>query len=284
MIRKWLVTAALLGAASASAQGLGLDLSNNPDQSKDGQQQAQPPADSNANANPAPAPDATPPSTGQNADQLLGTDSGPQQPQLGEDEIIEQDRVKSVQRKVYLKKHRFELEPMVMVSVNDPYYSKLGEAIRGAYYFADTLAVAVRGAHYSVYPSDDVRLAKRSFQSRIFYSVPQWSAMADLEWSPLYGKATIFNSILHFDAYLLGGVGIVHTETSALHGQYPAADLGVGIRFMVKDYFSVNGSLLNTTYVDQPAGTTQGATQNVMTLNAGISVFFPFHSTGRDSE
>jgi outer membrane beta-barrel protein len=276
LIRTWLVTAALLGAATASAQGLGLDLSN-PDQPTQDSQQAPPPKDDTA----------PPASSAPNADQLLSSDSGAksdEKPSLGEDEIIQQDRVKSVQRKVFLKKHRFELEPMVMVSVNDPYYTKFGEAIRGGYYFADTLALAVRWSHYSVYPTDDVRLAKRNFQSRIFYSVPQWSAMADVEWSPLYGKATIFNSILHFDAYVLGGAGIVHAETSAVNGQYPAVDLGVGIRFMVKDYFSVNGSLLNTTYVDQPTGTTQGATQNVMTLNAGISVFFPFHSTGRDSE
>lgn len=283
MIPKWLLTAALLGAASASAQGLGLDLSNDANKQPPPQQQSQP--DQSAQAPDSAAAPATP---GPNADQLLSSDSSSQQeqPQLGEDQIIEEDRVKSVQRKVFLKKHRFELEPMVMVSVNDPYYTKFGEALRGAYYFADTLAVAVRGARYSVYPTDDVRLAKRSFQSRIFYSVPQWSAMADLEWSPIYGKATMFNSIIHFDAYLLGGLGIVRTETSALpeRGPNPAADLGVGIRFMVKDFLSVNGSLLNTTYVDQPAGTTQGATQNIMTLNAGISVFLPFHSTGRDSE
>lgn len=278
MIRKWLVTAALFGAASASAQGLGLDLSSDANKQPP-PQQSQPTA--------SPPDQATPPaSTAPSADQLLSSESQGEQPQLAEDQIIEDDRVKSVQRKVFMKKHRFELEPMVMISVNDPYYTKFGQALRGAYYFADTLAVAVRGARYSVYPTDDVRLAKRNFNSRIFFSLPQWSTMADLEWSPIYGKATMFNSIVHFDAYLLGGVGIVRTETSALpgHGPNPAADLGLGIRFMVKDYFSVNGSFLNTTYVDQPAGTTQGATQNLMTLNAGISVFLPFHSTGRDSE
>lgn len=280
MIRKWLVTAALLGAASASAQGLGLDLSNdNPQSNPPPQEQAQPEAK-------APPPDQTQSSSTPDADALLGKDTGPQQPTLGEDQIIEEDRVKAVQRKVYLKKHRFEIEPMVMVSINDPYYTKFAEALRGAYYFADTLALAGRFAHYSVFPTDDARTAKSKLQSRIFYSVPEWSAMADFEWSPIYGKATMFNSILHFDAYLLGGVGVVRTETSALpdHGLNTAADLGFGIRFMVKDYFSVNGSVLNTTYVDQPAGTTQGATQNVMTLNVGISLLLPFHSTGRDSE
>jgi outer membrane beta-barrel protein len=269
------VTAALLGAASASAQGLGLDLSSDSSQSN-------PPPEQQAPKQEAPPP----PTTGPDPDALLGKDEGPKQPQLDEDAIIEEDRVKSVQRKVYLKKHRFELEPMVMVSVNDPYYTKFAEALRGAYYFADTLAVAARFAHFSVYPTDDARIAKTKFQSRIFFSVPEWSAMADLEWSPIYGKATMFNSILHFDAYLLGGVGVVRTETSALpgHGPNPAADLGFGIRFMIKDYFSVNGSLLNTTYVDQPAGTTQGATQNVMTLNLGLSLFLPFSSTGKEGE
>jgi outer membrane beta-barrel protein len=210
-------------------------------------------------------------------------------PTLGERDIIQEDRVKSVQRKVYLKKHRFELAPSMSTSVNDPYYSKYALNIRGAYYLADTLALAARfswmgvfGA--SVYPNDDVRTAKRDFQSRIFYSVPQWSTMGDLEWSPLYGKVAIFNSILHIDAYILGGAGVVQTDTSAQRGLNPAVDLGVGMRFVAKDFLAVNVALINTTYVDQPAGTTKGATQNLMMLGAGFSVFLPFKSTGREAE
>ena len=87
------------------------------------------------------------------------------------------DRVKSVQRKVYLKKGRFELAPFITLSVNDPYYTKVGTAVRGAFYLADTLALAGRVSLMQVLPEDDVRIAKRTFQSRIFYSVPQWSAM-----------------------------------------------------------------------------------------------------------
>ncbi len=209
---------------------------------------------------------------------------------VGERDIIQEDRVKSVQRKVYLKKHRFELAPSVSTSINDPYYSKYAVNLRGAFYLADTLALAARfswlgafGPAY-VYPNDDVRTAKRNFQSRIFYSVPQWSTMADVEWSPLYGKVAIFNSILHIDAYLLGGAGVVQTETSASRGLNPAVDLGIGMRFVAKDFLAVNVALINTTYVDQPAGTTKGATQNLMMLGAGVSVFLPFRSTGREAE
>jgi outer membrane beta-barrel protein len=203
-----------------------------------------------------------------------------------ERDVTLDDRVKSVQRKVYLKKHRFELAPLVSVSVNDAFYSKVGAALRGAWYLADTLAISARVSAMQVVPSDDVRIAKRTFNSRIFYSVPEWSAMGDVEWSPLYGKVAFLNDILHFDAYLLGGMGVVNTQMSKVEGRGPnlAADLGLGVRFVARDFLAVNVALINTSYVDQPLNTSKGATQNMMTLNAGISFFFPLKSTGREAE
>lgn len=201
-------------------------------------------------------------------------------------DITQEDRVKSVQRKVYRKKGRFELTPLISISVNDPFYSKVGASLRGAWYLADTLAISARGSVMQVVPSDDVRTAKSTFNSKIYNSVPEWSAMGDLEWSPLYGKVAFLNSILHFDGYLLAGAGVVRTETSALpdRGLNPAADLGLGMRFVAKDFVAVNVALINTSYVDQPLGSSKGAIQNMMTLNAGISLFLPFKSTGRDAE
>ena len=274
MIRKVACVLALLGAPMAYAQGLGLDLTQDDKKKTDQPAQQQPPPDQGTQQAQPPSADAPALST------------TPEGPQMGEADIIEEDRVKSVQRKVYLKKGRFELAPFISVSVNDAFYTKWGESLRGSYYLSDTVGIGLRVSRYDTIRTDDARIAKRTFQSRIFFSNPQWSALADVEWSPLYGKATIFNSIIHFDAYLLGGVGVVRTETSSLagHGPNPAVDLGVGVRFMVLDYLAVSGALINTTYVDQPAGTTQGATQNVMTLNTGISIFFPFHSTGREAE
>lgn len=203
-----------------------------------------------------------------------------------ERDVTLDDRVKSIQRKVYLKKNRFELTPLLTFSVNDAYYSKVGAAVRGAWYLADTLALSARLSAMQVVPSDDVRIAKRTFNSRIFYSVPQWSAMGDVEWSPLYGKVAFLNEILHFDAYLLGGMGVVNTEMSKVEGRGPslAADLGLGMRFVARDFLAVNVALINTSYVDQPLNTSKGATQNMMTLNAGISIFFPLKSTGREAE
>ncbi|HYO57284.1 outer membrane beta-barrel domain-containing protein [Archangium sp.] len=269
-----IVLALCIAPASALAQnqedtGLGLDLSSDQKPQDETENTAETPTEEPP---PLPSTVAEPPP----AEPLSPT----------ERDVTLDDRVKSVQRKVYLKKGRFEVTPLVTLSVNDPYYTKLGAAVRGAYYLADTLAVAARVSAVQVLPEDDVRIAKRTFQSRIFYSVPQWSAMGDVEWSPLYGKVAFLNDILHFDAYLLGGMGVVNTETSKVDNRGPslAADLGVGLRFVARDYLAVNVALINTTYVDQPLNTSKGATQNLMTLNAGISFFFPMKSTGRESE
>lgn len=267
LLALWLIPAA------AVAQDFGLDLTDEP--------------------TPAPAEDApTAPSTPRAADSDAGAApsapgraplSRPPNPQA-EAEITRADRVRSIQRKIYLKKGRFELMPHLLYSVNDPYYSKAGVGLSANYFLADTLAVGLRGAWMAVLPSEDVRLAKRTFQSRIYYSVPQWAAMADLQWSPVYGKIAVGNSILHFDGYVVGGAGAVVTETSQNIGPRLAADLGAGMRFVARDFLAVNAGVLNTSFVDQPTGTLKAATQNVLTLSVGVSLFLPLKSTGRESE
>jgi outer membrane beta-barrel protein len=194
------------------------------------------------------------------------------QPIATERDTTVEDRVKSVQRKVYLKKHRFELAPYV--------------AVRGAYYLSDTLALSARFTSMQVIATSDAPIAKSTFQSRIFPSYPQWSLMGDAEWSPIYGKISIFNSILHIDAYILGGLGVVRTQTSGLPGRgpNPAGDIGFGMRFVAKDWLAFNVALIDTAYFDTPAGTTKGQLQNMLMLNAGVSLFIPFKSTGREAE
>lgn len=209
-----------------------------------------------------------------------------------ERDITQDDRVKSVQRKLYMKRNRVELSPMVFINVNDPYYTKLGGAVRLAFYPADTLAISARFGLFQTLPTDDVRTAKKNLQARMFASVPIWMVMGDFEWSPFYGKISIFNTILHFDGYLVGGGGVVYSEmtpsldpdTRAARGVSPAFDLGFGLRFVTKDWLAINAGLINTTYVERPAGTSKGTTNNLMMLHLGVSIFFPFRSSFREAE
>ena len=267
--------------AHAQNQFEGLDLS---DDSKKDDPKKKPPDDSEGIDLTGPAPTTSTP-TKKDAPKkpLAKKDDLP----AGERDITQDDRVKSVQRKLYIKRGRFELAPAFVLNINDPYYTRLGAGLRLAFYPADSLAVALRVQYLATLPTDDVRAAKISLQSRIFFSVPILSALADLEWSLLYGKVAFFNSILHLDGYLLGGGGVVYTATSGAVGRpvvNPAFDLGVGLRFVVKDFFAVNLALVNTSYADVPIGTTKGSLQNLMTIQAGFALFFPFKSTFREAE
>ena len=186
-----------------------------------------------------------------------------------ERDITHEDRVKSIQRKVFLKTHRFELLPTIFVSVNDPYYSKWGGALRGSFFLSDTLAIAVHASVYDLLPTDDVRTAKANFQSRIFYSVPKWSVLGAVEWSPIYGKATIFNSIIHFDGFILrAGWAWCNTDVHPRStpridgrraGRTSPAEFGIGLRFMTTDWLSVNLALIDTDLRRSAGGHQQGS-------------------------
>lgn len=263
--------AVVLVSGGAQAQDLGLDLTD--DSKKEPPKKDEPP--------PLPAPKPAAKKPKEEVPDAPKVTEGDEQ---AEREVILEDRVKAVQRKVYLKKGRFELSPFIGIGVNDAYYSKYSLTGLVAYYLADTLAVAGRFSLTRVFKTDDIKVANDVFDSRVFNSDPQWVAMADVLWSPIYGKVTIFNTILHFDAYLIGGMGAVDSIQQYGEGQNIAFDLGVGMKFVAKDYLAVNAALINTSYVDTPVGTNQAITQNLMTLNVGFSLFVPFKSTGRESE
>ena len=264
------VIALVLVPTAAWAQGLGLDLSD--DAQKKEKEQPPPPKEDTS---------LTPDTLGKPEDRPVK-----KEPLLGEKEITQEDRVKAVQRKVYLKTHRFELAGFFGATINDPFYLKTGESLKLSYFFSDAVGVGVRVMPMQVYPTDDVSRAKRAFSSRIFSSSPELAGLVEVEWSPLYGKATIFNSIIHFDGYILGGAGLVQTATSHATGGAPrfGSDLGIGLRFAVKDYLAVNAAYVNLSYVDQPSGTTKTSLQNLQMPMVGLSLFLPFKSTGRESE
>jgi outer membrane beta-barrel protein len=283
LIRTTAMAFALLlipGAAGAqqAEKNLGLDLSA-PEEKKN---------DEKKNEDEATPP---PPAEGDAPKPESSRDS----PLQGERDVTVEDRVKSVQRKLYLKKDRFELAAFATGAVNDPFFWKYGATLRPAWYAADTLAFSLWLSWMRVDQTSDATLAKRAFSSWLPVSRPQWVAIPAVEWSPIYGKISIWNEILHFDSYVVGGVGVVITETSGApepgacgdacpRGPSPAAELGVGIRFVARDYLAFNAALINTSYVDIPTGFTIASTQNAVTLNAGISVFFPFKSTAREAE
>jgi outer membrane beta-barrel protein len=209
---------------------------------------------------------------------------------IPEGDVALGDRVKAVQRKGFLKRHRFELTPLFAATVNDAFYQKVGGGLRAAYNLGDAFAIAARGAIYqqedlklAPIRTDNVREGKVAFQSQLLSSQIYRLAMVDGIWSPVYGKAAwLDRSIVHFDVFLTAGFGLVWSATSFDSGgkkglgPHVAADVGAGLRFYPLEWLALEAGMMMTLYPDQPMETVPGTVQKVLAANVGVSFFFPW--------
>ena len=224
---------------------------------------------------------------------------------FGEKDVALGDKVKSVQRKGFLKAGRFEAEPIFAASLNDAYYQKFGGGLRLAYNFHENFALALRAVTYrepawsnprswdpAPIRTQAAREGKIAFGGQLLASQIYDQLMLDGIWSPVYGKiAVLGKSIVHFDLYLAGGFGLVWTATSyaprdnsglgAPPGDFLigrsklGVDLGGGVRFYPKDWLALDFGLIATFYPDQPVSSLPASIQRVFAANLGVSFFFP---------
>src|SRR5512133_561612 len=198
---------------------------------------------------------------------------------FSEKDVALGDKVKAVQRKGFLKRHRFELEPVFAATVNDAFYEKFGYGARVAYNLHDSFALSARYQRYTKYRSDNVREGKLAYQSQLVAADIEEQYMLDGIWAPIYGKASFLaKSIVHFDLSLAAGFGAVKSSTSGPplnQGLHWATDLGGGVRFYPKDWFAFDVGLMATLYPDQPVALLPATVQKVFTATIGMSFFFP---------
>ncbi len=198
---------------------------------------------------------------------------------FSEKDVALGDKVKAVQRKGFLKRGRFELEPVFAATVNDAFYEKFGYGGRVAYNLHDSFALSARYQRYTKFRSDNVREGKLAYQSQLVAADIEQQLMLDGIWSPIYGKASFLaNSIIHFDLYLAAGFGAVWSSTTGPplnQGVHWATDLGGGLRFYPKEWLAFDLGLMATLYPDQPVPLLPATVQKVFTATVGVSFFFP---------
>jgi len=274
------VLAALLAApvqARAQAAGdLGLDLSGDAAKKDEPAKPAAKPVEAPLDNPPLePTPGATP--------------AKKQELDVGERDVSTEDRVKSVQKKGFYKKGHVELSPHVGVTINDAFYTKYNLGALVAFHFSDNLAAGARFDYLIVQTTENVPTAKRELQSRLPVSKPKYGGALDFAWTPIYGKASLFNSIIHFDLFAIAGAGAVISQTSSSsstdpniasnplfnQGPHPAFDLGVGQRYALNEVVAFEWSVLETIYTDTPGGTGSSQVQRIMSLSAGFAFFLP---------
>jgi outer membrane beta-barrel protein len=196
------------------------------------------------------------------------------------------DRIRSVSNLLYSKSGRMELTvyPATSMSINDAFYQKFGIGLGLGYHINNAFALQVMGTYslnmesgYAAYhgsnPDTDVPYAgKRNILIG-----------ADFCWAPVYGKVSLAAEwILHFDTYLMGGIGGIGGDQVEDSSFGIAGTFGLGVRLFfnrtfalkleIKDYVLFNDKVSWGTPPNETVK--EGDVQHQLLFNLGLSIFF----------
>lgn len=189
---------------------------------------------------------------------------------------VREDRIKSIQRKDFLKRHRWAVSPMVTLSLNDAFYQKAGGGAALAFHPADSLGLEIQGVYIGTVQTDMVGYYQQANQALPKVSNLRFYMTGNLLWSPLYGKLSLFtDDIVHFDAYLIAGFGMAYTETGAKF----ATNLGLGLRYFLASWFviklEVRDLIYTETFTLDVQRTEFSDIQNHVMFSVGVSFYLP---------
>jgi outer membrane beta-barrel protein len=189
---------------------------------------------------------------------------------------VREDRIKSIQRKPFIKKSRWELTPMFVLSLNDAFYQKMGGGAAVGFHVADSLGLELQAVYVGTIQTDMVGFFQQANQALPKVSQLQYYLTANIQWSPLYGKLSLFtDAIVHFDAYLVGGFGMAQTET----GTKFASNIGIGLRYFATSWLVIKLEVRDLIYTEKLSLDVQRTEfsdiQNHVMLSAGVSFFLP---------
>jgi outer membrane beta-barrel protein len=246
-----------------------------------------------AAAQPAPAPQKKakgPAPTTQQAQEEAGDTS-----ELARDIGPLKDRIPPVTGHVFLMRHRFELTPMVGVSLRDAFYTKYLFGAELTYHFTEDLGVGARFAYAKPVVSGAAQICTNDGATRGCASpteaqmdgrAPGKISMLgglNLQWAPIYGKLSVVSeTFLHFDLYALGGVEFVQYLGPGADGGVKktaiGGDLGLGLRFFVNRWVTIRTELNDVLYSEEIEGSGKKL-RNQLMFNLGVSLFFPMTFT-----
>jgi outer membrane beta-barrel protein len=187
-----------------------------------------------------------------------------------------QDRIKAVSRKTFLKEGRFELQPAVMVTANDPFYRSWFLAGRAAYHINDAFAIELGGGYVPPFfveqlpPVDVLRE-----QALLINADAKLIGFLDagVTFSPIYGKvAVLSDQIIHFDAFLIAGAGAVFDTNETFF--HPAMNVGAGARVFILRWLVARVDVRDYVYPQDRTGIS--TLQNLLLVSAGVGFYFPF--------
>ena len=142
--------------------------------------------------------------------------------------------------------NKFEVSALVGYVSNDPYNRIIVPGAAITYHFSEHSAIDVH-AGYALYSPKQLlsQVRQKIGRDPDVVSRPQFFVTANYMWTPVYGKLSAFGEVvLHYDLYLVGGLGItsdeIETNSSASPSQktistqiFPVTDVGIGQHFFL---------------------------------------------------
>ena len=165
---------------------------------------------------------------------------------------------------------RVEFAPFLGTNINDSMINLFAAGGGLTYHLAEDMGIGLNGAYSVGTESDLYNKVIEDYGLLPQISQIQWYATLDFQYAPLYGKFALFNTwIIPWDLYTLLGAGYTKTELAG----NPTLAAGVGQRFFMNKWFTLNFEVRDSLYLEEYPGGTQLV--NNMMFNAGVSFFIP---------
>lgn len=221
-----------------------------------------------------------------------------------------------VQNRFFLKEDRFELSPMAGYVPNNPFVRRYIFGVLGAYHLSETFAIEGAAMLSPDLGTSDVKdltrtlvlIANESSGSSTFQqplNKMTLGATFAARWAPVYGKINLIGeSVLNFDFYFTGGLGILTLNEYRATSNDPCIDaggvdcevielgqatpvpvvpvnLGVGMDFFLTGSLALKLDARNYFYFDKKpqydpdVPVTESRLYNAFLATVGVSVYFP---------
>jgi outer membrane beta-barrel protein len=185
--------------------------------------------------------------------------------------------IRVYQQRPFMRSGRVEIMPSFGMSLNDLYRINLNAGATLNVHITNEIAI---GASYHKYfqmalPINDTVESEfgvfPEHRNRDFYTG------GHVSYAPIYGKFMLFQTgIVHFDAYLIGGAGMMRTYQRGAEGDSLFSfNAGVGSRMVFSQWCTFSFEVRDYMYFE-PYKAGDGFTNDVI-FQLGLSFFLPPH-------
>lgn len=191
--------------------------------------------------------------------------------------VLQNSDLKVVQKVLYTKDGRAEIGVNLGMLPFDGFTFAPQLKANGGIHFSDTLGAEVQlGGGYGLANGRWNELAGPSYGVAVEAYRYLASLEADLQWTPVYAKMKLGNTILHHDVYLLAGAGVTLEQSllpSADIAIAPGIPLGIGTRVWLNKNGAIRAELRDTVMYEFRKQSGTGAVKQNVGITLGYAVF-----------